>query len=95
MTENDVAISRDAVIKTINNNTADERDGWLCIDNDLVHEIEQLPPVTQKSGKWIELPKAFDTNENPCKCSACGHILSFMHGYPKSNYCPNCGAKME
>ena len=39
------AISRDAVIKTINNNTADERDGWLCIDNNLVHEIEKLPPV--------------------------------------------------
>lgn len=49
----DDAISREMVIKTINNNTADERDGWLCIDNDLVHEIEKLPSVTQKSGKWI------------------------------------------
>ena len=49
----------------------------------------------QKSGKWIELPKALNPNENPCKCSECGHILSFMNYYPKSNFCPNCGAKME
>jgi len=43
---------------------------------------------------WIELPKALNPNENPCKCSNCGHILSFMNYYPKSKYCPNCGADM-
>ena len=58
--------------------------------------IDRQPTIEPcQVGKWIELPKAFDTNENPCKCSACGHILSFMHGYPKSNFCPQCGAKME
>jgi hypothetical protein len=44
---------------------------------------------------WIELPKALNPNENPCKCSNCGHILSFMNGYPKSKYCDECGAKMD
>lgn len=44
---------------------------------------------------WIELPKAMNPNENPCKCSNCGHVLSFMNHYPKSNYCPNCGANMR
>lgn len=44
---------------------------------------------------WIELPKALNTNENPCKCSNCGHVLSFMNYYPKSKYCPNCGARMD
>lgn len=44
---------------------------------------------------WIELPKAMNPNENPCKCSNCGHVVSFMNHYPKSNYCPNCGAKMR
>lgn len=44
---------------------------------------------------WIELPKALNPNENPYKCSNCGHILSFMNGYPKSKYCDTCGAKME
>ena len=44
---------------------------------------------------WIELPKALNPNENPCKCSNCGHILSFMNGYPKSKYCGECGARMD
>lgn len=44
---------------------------------------------------WIELPKALNLNENPCKCSNCGHILSFMNHYPKSKYCDECGAKMD
>lgn len=44
---------------------------------------------------WIELPKALNPNENPCKCSNCGHVLSFMNYYPKSKYCPNCGARMD
>ena len=60
-----------------------------------IEALEQLPSVTQKSGEWIELPKALNPNENPCKCSECGHILSFMNCYPKSNYCPNCGADMR
>lgn len=44
---------------------------------------------------WIELPKALNPNENPCKCSNCGHILSFMNGYHKSKYCDDCGARMD
>lgn len=56
---------------------------------------ERGATVEPQTGKWIELPKALNQNENPCECSNCGHILSFMNGYPKSNYCPNCGAKME
>ena len=52
-------------------------------------EIEE-----RKVGKWINLSKAFDSSENPCQCSVCGHILSFMNGYPKSVYCPNCGCRM-
>lgn len=44
---------------------------------------------------WIELPKALNSNENPCQCSNCKHILSFMNYYPKSKYCPNCGARMD
>lgn len=51
--------------------------------------------VRENKGEWIELPKAFNANENPCECSKCGHILSFMNGYPKSNFCPNCGADMR
>lgn len=60
--------------------------------------IEQIAAEDVQSvvhAYWIELPKALNTNENPCKCSNCGHILSFMNGYPKSKYCDECGAKMD
>ena len=61
--------------------------------NTIVQALEIV--ATAKRGKWIELPKAFDSLENPCKCSICGHVLSFMNGYQKSNFCPNCGAEMN
>lgn len=48
-----------------------------------------------RHGRWIELPKALNPEETPCKCSACGHILSFYGYYPKSNFCPKCGALMD
>lgn len=56
-------------------------------------ETADVQPVIH--AHWIELPKAMNPNENPCKCSNCGHILSFMNYYPKSKYCPNCGARMD
>ena len=52
-------------------------------------------PRTEKIAYWIELPRALNPEERPCKCSDCGHILSFYGTYPKSNFCPNCGAQME
>lgn len=48
-----------------------------------------------RHGRWIELPKALNPDENPCKCSACGHCLSFYNHYQKSKFCPNCGADMR
>ena len=58
-----------------------------------IKDIVSVQP--SRKGHWIELPKALNPNENPCKCSECGHILSFMNYYPKSNFCPNCGACMK
>ena len=54
----------------------------------VVKGIHALPPVTQKSGKWIGVNPMVDT----LMCSECGeNIISADF---KSNYCPNCGAKM-
>lgn len=76
----------------------EEKDGQLIpvsiqVDNDA--EIDFLLDQLRPKGTWIELPKAYDSRELPCKCSLCGHILSFMNYYPKSNFCPNCGADMR
>ena len=65
---------------------------------DVKARLKDLPTYSfpeREKGEWIELPKAFNANENPCECSKCRHILSFMNGYPKSNFCPNCGADMR
>lgn len=66
---------------------------------EMIYELENsiesadVQPVVH--AYWIELPKALNPNENPCKCSNCGHVLSFMNYYPKSKYCDDCGARMD
>ena len=50
------------------------------------YKLKQLPPVTQKSGKWIRSL----IYENTFNCSKCGSA-----GYDTFKYCPNCGVKME
>lgn len=65
---------------------------------EVLEEVEKIKGIAVQPvvhAYWIELPKALNPNENPCKCSNCGHILSFMNGYPKSKYCDECGAKMD
>ena len=58
--------------------------------------IEKLPSVTPKTGHWIVLRKEYEfmgsiVNEpQGCKCSNCNKVAMF-----KSDFCPNCGAKME
>ena len=94
--ECDDAISREAVCKMICAEFVNPQDGmqeWRNAVNDVVenilHKVEQLPSVTQKSGKWIGVNPMVDT----LMCSECGeNIISADF---KSNYCPNCGAKME
>ena len=60
--------------------------------NEMIPSADVQPVV---HAYWIELPKALNPNENPCKCSNCGHTLSFMNGYPKSKCCPDCGARID
>lgn len=69
-------------------------------DEQITSLIDGLPSADVRPNihaRWIELPKAFNSNELPCKCSnpKCGEILSFMNGYPKSKFCPSCGAIMD
>lgn len=49
-------------------------------------DIRQLPSVTQKSGKWI------DINGIYAECSSCNEEIYITGDF---KYCPNCGAKME
>ena len=82
------AISRQAAIDGANAIIARDTSG----NNDVVKAmtawksyVEGLPPVTpaEKAGQWIY--------EGYYKCSECGKT-TYSH---KTNYCPNCGAKMQ
>ena len=51
-----------------------------------------------KHGKWIEVQKENIWNDivPVLECSACGKYTVGTRGImTKSNYCPNCGAKMD
>ena len=78
--ECDDAISRQAVL--------DGLKGCMCEDwvkTLFATMVEQLPSVTQKSGKWI------DINGIYAECSNCNEEIYITGDF---NYCPNCGAKM-
>jgi len=56
---------------------------------DVVNLIDEAPTIEAepvRHGKWIEYPIAYGMNQ----CSECG-VLRFG----ESNYCPNCGARMD
>ena len=54
-----------------------------------VDEIPAADVVEVRHGRWIVFdPKNAESKE----CSMCGYLFSRL--YP-SNYCPNCGARMD
>ena len=76
----DDAISRKKAIYVIS-----ARDGKSA----QIEALEQLPSVTQKSGKWIG--KDFRKEEYVLtgKCSVCGQVRVI------DKFCSHCGARME
>lgn len=82
----DDAISRDAVLDALLDYWHDIQfvDGsGYDVYEDCKAVIDELPSVTQKSGKWEDLHRCW-------VCSECGQETHIEH-----KYCPNCGAKME
>ena len=96
-------ISRDAVIKILNNSRSIRaRDGaggvWIDL-LDAIGEIERVPAAKPvRHGKWdmrrstLKTDFATLTGTYPT-CNLCGHV---EYGVDKSTpYCPGCGAKMK
>lgn len=60
------------------------------------HPIDDIPAAADVrenvKGEW----KAIIVNETfaECKCTNCGAVEYFNHGWKKFNFCPNCGADM-
>lgn len=65
------------------------------LDNCPTVDLKDLRP----HGRWLEIPNAYvsvastDGSYHGCatSCSACGEVNPNAY---KTNYCPNCGAKM-
>lgn len=93
----DEYISREDVLDNSNIITVHTKEyGSIdVIPVDTIADIELADVQDVVHAYWIELPRALNPNENPCKCSNCGHVLSFMNYYPKSKYCDDCGARMD
>lgn len=57
---------------------------------DAVGEIEQLPTIQPKTGKWVDTGSNEEWYAREYRCSECGDTM-----LGEANFCPNCGAKME
>ena len=61
-------------------------------ESDAVEAIAILSPAWPKTGEWVEDVAYYDEDGRPyiiTRCNQCGEPN------PVSNFCPNCGARME
>ena len=62
--------------------------------DDAINAIATLPPTEPKRGKWIKTARW----GRVYYCDQCRNYLDFdgvNAGRGSTNFCPNCGAKME
>lgn len=89
------AISREAIKKDLKNckvtEIRDEDDDLVGYYNaDTVDSIvRNLPSVKPQTGHWIDI--IINEDRSGVRCSKCG----FEYSGIGSNFCPDCGAKME
>ena len=85
-------IYRQEAIKALDNAWIN---GTSLLDaNEAIKQLNDLPSADRPSGEWIHKPQ-IGWGESWI-CSICGEkTTSSIMGYPRYEYCPNCGAKMK
>ena len=69
-----------------------------CYTSNFINYLPTADVAEVKHGKWIEVQKENIWNDivPVLECSACGKYTVGTRGImTKSNYCPNCGAKID
>ena len=89
-------IDADAAIDALKELTANGTNKGMVFGEDAVHRIEMLPSVQpeRKTGHWIKTARW----GRVYYCDQCRNYLDFdgvNAGRGSTNFCPNCGAKME
>jgi hypothetical protein len=93
-------ISRQAAIKAIDECYCGGEDScgepWVYIENavEAIQMIEPIPPVEPKKGKWIKTARW----GRVYYCDQCRNYLDFdgvNAGRGSTNFCPNCGCRMD
>ena len=86
----DEYIEREAAIRALMNN-APEQVGYSREDAaDCIRYMDAADVATVRHGKWLPTTKWWQGGSAWKQCSECG----ILH-LGKSNFCPNCGAKMD
>ena len=55
------------------------------------NELEVVGYVKERHGHWIYTERGFPLAYGYNRCSVCGRSI----GLDSTDYCPNCGAKMD
>ncbi len=93
---NEDAISRKWLMECV-------EEGWIKFDtekdeNIFIHLVRDIAPSARPKGKWIRVDgSAHGIVSRVVKCSLCNKNagLSEEGFWHLSNFCPNCGAKMD
>ena len=87
----DDCISRKDTIKWLKKVTVTDGITFKTGFKQILHDIEQMPPVTpkQKMGRWWER-NTYPQESRSWDCSECQEIV-----FERTDYCPNCGSRME
>ena len=90
-------IERDSVLNIVKGNWSFMNSADDAIQTS-IEMIRRLPAADVRPvahGKWVDVSEKIYTKDLPCapyyQCDQCKKI---KEGY-RTNYCPNCGARME
>lgn len=80
----------EAILQLTGINLPKDRDSYIALVTKRLQDISAADVAPVIHAKWKHIDETHDI------CMNCGVVVEIvMHGEGDTNYCPNCGAKME